>query len=82
MALDGLIAPLFGEHTGLSVGIQVIQGWRPEMPVEIEINNPLLACLIRECWDECPERRPSFIDIQSKLDGMRQSIDAGGTVNQ
>lgn len=59
--------PYFGMQP-MQVGLAVVQqGMRPTIPEQCP--QPL-AQLMKACWNEIPERRPSFAQIQSILEEM------------
>ena len=43
------------------------EGWRPDLPPVIAEDWPLLADLVRECWDPEPSERPAFKDVTTRL---------------
>jgi serine/threonine-protein kinase TNNI3K len=59
--------------TPLQAALGVRQGLRPEIPSAV---NPKLANLIKKCWDENPDKRPTFPDITLELENLLQHIQA------
>jgi serine/threonine protein kinase len=59
--------PYFGMQP-MQVGLAVVQqGMRPPVPPRCPVP---LAKLMQACWDESPNRRPSFEQIERLLDAM------------
>jgi len=55
----------FGEVPPLQVLQLIDNGERPFLPAGV---NPVFAQLIRDCWEEDPEKRPTFTEILLRLD--------------
>ncbi|KAJ4786516.1 hypothetical protein LUZ62_037762 [Rhynchospora pubera] len=57
--------------TPLQAALGVRQGMRPEIPSGL---NPRLVDLMKRCWDDTPNKRPSFSDITLELETLLQQI--------
>jgi len=55
----------FGEVPPLQVLQLIDSGERPFIPAGV---NAVFAQLIRDCWEEDPDKRPTFTEILNKLD--------------
>ena len=61
--------------TKKGVGITILnnrmytRGWRPLLPLEFERSYPKLCKLLKRCWAQMPEDRPSFDEIVRVLQG-------------
>jgi len=61
--------------TKTGVGITILnnrmynQGWRPLLPLEFERSYPKLCKLLKRCWSQNKENRPSFDEIVWVMQG-------------
>ena len=57
------------------VGITILnhrmyrKGWRPLLPLEFKRSYPKLCILLKKCWAQNPEDRPSFDEIVKTMQG-------------
>jgi len=62
------------------VGITILnnrmysRGWRPLLPVEVERSFPSLCKLIKKCWAQKREDRPSFDEIVRALGEVKDEV--------
>lgn len=56
--------PYFGMDPMMVAQKVLQQGYRPEIPAD---THPAYEKLIRECWDDNPDRRPTFTQVLERL---------------
>ena len=57
---------------GIQAALAVMErGLRPDIPGHTP---PLLAGLIRDCWQPVPEQRPGFSDIVERLQALYDEL--------
>eukprot|EP01128_Nolandella_sp_AFSM9_P004843 TRINITY_DN2260_c0_g1_i2.p1 TRINITY_DN2260_c0_g1~~TRINITY_DN2260_c0_g1_i2.p1 ORF type:complete len:856 (-),score=171.17 TRINITY_DN2260_c0_g1_i2:1916-4483(-) len=69
----------FGEVEMFSVPLLVTRGQRPHLPEDC---SPLWRSLIKKCWEQRPNRRPSFAEVIRKLRQYRLDTAAAGQRGQ
>ncbi|CAL5004631.1 unnamed protein product [Urochloa decumbens] len=63
----------YDNMTPLQAALGVRQGLRLDIPTSV---HPKLSKLIRQCWDENPDVRPTFVEIIVELEDMLQHVQA------
>jgi serine/threonine protein kinase len=70
--------PIFSDCSDLKVWKHLVDGWRPSIPCMVPA---CLQNLIKRCWSEDPNSRPSFQEIVQELSDPSFKMFPGSDVN-
>ena len=70
IAVGGKLSDVFGSNKRLGGELErsLADGWRPELGVTLNNDFPVIHKLIKACWHQNPDKRPTFKRISAELD--------------